>query len=264
MNALLSIFRRTLLCLAVAAAAVARGQFMVGIAVDAPAEFRWAQERLLLNQIISGVEAELRKSDELIALMGDPKRVNTRVVAPSAALLKPVDGALRLETRQQTLATARQRYHLNSVATPTYDEDNEVAAQYTAFGETHQRDERRYTHFGQQEAMNARHKKAVENAEAVERHELEVQRKALDALRAVRTHAEAAILQSVLLASEQRVQMARGKQEQAWAELEVFRGQVGFEEARKAEADREWTETIIARMREKALAGYRAQMGGSP
>lgn len=261
--------RLPFICVAVAAgmlsvATSVRAQVLVGVVEDLGAERRWLQEQDYLYGMLSGIQEELKKTDELIALLGDPSRANTRLVAPSSSLLQPVDNALALPTREKTLHTAGQRFHLNSVATPTYDKANEVTAQYKAFGETHAREKTRYTHFGLQESLNARHKTAAERAEAVEKHELEVQRKALDALRRVKTHAEAAILQSVLTASEQRVQMAHAKLAQAWSELEVFRGQIGFEQELKAEADREWTETVIARMRQKALSGYRAQIGGSP
>ncbi len=257
---------RLLLFIIVSSLGAARlsGQFAVVVSGDLPGEVRWTQERLYWGDAIAALRTQIQQTDELIRLTGAPARGSGRVVAAPQSVMQPALEALALESRQSTLAEARERFHLSSVAVPTYREENKVHAQFSAFGETRQREQRRYAHFGQQEAMYARHKQAAERMEKLERHELEVQRKALEDLRRASTHAEMALVQGVLAASQQRVQMGQAKLAQAAGELEAFRGQLAFEEQRKAEADREWTEAVIERMREKALSGYRAQMGGSP
>lgn len=234
----------------------------VTIVADQTDSYKWPREQRKWDALIRRVGDQVEKTEELIALTGEPAPMGRRLVPNVGRLMEPAEQAIQLETRQEALRTAQQRYHLNTVAAPTYNEANKVSAQYRAFGNVMERQERRYAHFAQQEAMHTRHKQAAEQAEKVERHEVEVQRAALDALRTAKTHADLGVIQVALAASKQRVDQAHAKVAQAAVELDAFRGQLAFEEQRKNEADREWTETVIARMREKALAGYRAQIGG--
>lgn len=227
---------------------------------DVTDTWKWPRELHQWQTMISKTTEQIEKADEMIRLLGDPQQVVQQLMDSVPDLMKPVEDVIGLETRQHALRFANSLYHLKSVAVQTYKDANAVDDHYRAFGKQVKRDQKRYAHFVLQEAMNARYKKAVENAEAAEKHEAEVQRKALGALHRASTEAEIAVCHGLMAASAQRLALAHAKAEQAKAELDAFRGQLGVEEQRKAEANREWAHAVVARMRERALSSYQAQM----
>ncbi len=230
--------------------------FIVG---DLTADMKWAREFEQWQSLITTATQQLHKADELIKLVGAPKEAVSQFIDSVPALMQPIDDAIGLENRQQALKTAHQLYFLNSVAVQTYKDINKVGAEYAAFGQTVKRDPKRYAHYILEEAMNARFKKSVENAEAVEKSEMATQKKALAGLKAANTQAEIEIFNGIIAASKERLDLAHAKMTQAKAELDAFHKQLGVEEQRKAEADREWAQKVVTEMRQKALDAYNAQ-----
>lgn len=224
--------------------------------------WKWPRELAQWTSLIENTTQQIRRADELIRIAGDPQKLVHELVESVPELMEPVEEAVSLETRQDALRLSKALYSLGSVAIKTYNDANKVGPNYEAFGETLKHDARRFAHLSAQEAMYARYKKAVENAEAVEKKELQVQRKALEDLNVAQTQAELEICDRRLTASKQRQDLVHQKAMQAKAELDAFRGQLRYEEAWKAEADREWAQAVIDRMRAKALAAYRAQVRG--
>ena len=223
--------------------------------------WKWPRELEQWHLLITNTTDQIRKADELIRIVGDPKAVVQKLIDSVPDLLEPVENAIGLDTRVEALRTARELYSLGSVAVQTYSDAKKVGPSYDAFGESVKRDPSRFQQFVLQEAMAARYKKAVENAERVDRKELEVQKRALADMKNAQTSTEVAIINSVILASKQRQDLAHQRADQAKAELDAFRGQLGVEDARKVAADREWAQGVIERLRQKALASYRTQMG---
>lgn len=230
--------------------------FIVG---DLTADLKWGRELAEWETVIENTAEQIQKADEMIKLVGDPKAVVQQFIDSVPDLMKPAEDAIGLETREHALKMANELYHLNSVAVQTYKDANKVGAQYEAFGETVKRDPKRYAHFVLQEAMNARYKKAVDNAEQAEKKETEVQRKALEALKSATTQTEINTFNGIIAASKERLDLAHAKAAQAEGELQAFRGQLGMEDKMKAEADREWAQTVVKEMRQKALRAYQAQ-----
>jgi hypothetical protein len=243
--------------------AIAGAADTVIIIGDVTDGIKWSRELQQWQEQIQKTTQLIHQSDELIKLVGDPKAVAGQLIGAVPDLLKPVEDAIGLETRQEALKTATEFYHLNSVAVQTFKDANKVSADYRAFGETVKRDPKRYAHFTLQEAMNARYKKAVDNALAVEKAEQTVQQKALAGLQTATTQAEIGILNGVIAASKGRLELAHAKASQAKGELDAFRGQLAVEDQRKAEADREWAQKVVTEMRQKALDAYNAQFAAA-
>ena len=224
--------------------------------------WKWPRELAQWTTLIENTRQQIQKADKLIELTGNPQELVQQVFVESVPeLMAPLDAAIGLQNRQDALKFSRELYSLGSVAVQTYDDAKKVGPAYEAFGETVKRDTKRYARYIFQESMNARYKKAVANAQVVEKKEADVQRRALEKLATVKTAAEIAMLNATIDASKARVDLAQQKAAQAKGEMDAFNGELLVEDARKSEADREWASAVVARMRDKALTAYRAQFG---
>lgn len=242
-------------------AAVAGMGDTVIIAGDLTDDFKWPRELEQWQTVIQNTTEQIQKADEMIKLVGDPQNVVKQFVQSVPDLMAPVDQVIGLKTREEALKTANQYFFLKSVAVQTYKDANKVTDQYEAFGQTVNRDRTRYAHYILQEAMNARYEEAVKNANDADKKEQAVQKKALEGLQSATTQSDIETFNGVIAASKERLDLAHEKATQAKAELDAFRGQLGVEDQRKAEADREWAQNVIDHMRQKALDAYKAQMG---
>jgi hypothetical protein len=243
-----------------AVAGVADSTIIIGDLTD---EIKWPRELAQWESVIRNTANQIQKTDELIKLVGNPKAMMDQFVGAVPDLLQPLEDTISLETRQEALATANQLYHLKSVAVQTYKDANKVGDEYTTFLGPIKRDPARYAHYVLQEAMNARYKKAVENAEAVEKSETAVQKQALERLKTASTQMEVSMLNAVIAASKQRVDLAHAKAQQVKGELDAFRGQLVVEDQKKQEADREWAQGVVTDLRKRALDAYKAQFSGA-
>lgn len=223
---------------------------------------KWGEELKQWTSLIEKTTEQINRTDELIKLAGDPEKLVRELFIESVPdLMQPLDDAIGLETRQQALNLSRALYGLGKAASKTLDDANKVDANYQAFGQTFNRDPKRYLRYAMQEGMYERYKKSVSNQEAVDKKEAEVQRQALDKIKRAKTESEIDLFNATIAASKQRQDMAHQIATQAKGEMDALKGQLATEDAKKAEADREWAQGLIDRMREKALAAYRAQVG---
>lgn len=242
---------------------------IVGDATDA---YKWGREAPLWHQLIANTREEILRTDDLTArvterqdalrrLLGEPDRAGA-AIGSVPDVMKPVNTAMELETEKHALESSRNLFSPGSKSVKAHNVATKVDKTYSALGETHTRDSRRYGHYAEQEAMYARYRTAALNQENVVKRETELQARTLEQMKSASTHARVAILTAVIAASQQRCALAEQKASQAKSDLDAFRGQLGFEEARKAEADREWAQTVIERLQAKALAAYKAQLRG--
>lgn len=229
---------------------------------DLTDELKWPRELQQWSILIGQVTQQINRTDELIKIAGHPDEIMKTIIDSVPDLMAPVDEAIGLQNRVDALKTAQSLYALNAAAVKIYNDANKVLPAFDAFGEKIKRDPARYHRFVLQEAMGARYKRAVENKEAVDKAEVKIQRAILEKLKGARTETEVSGLNALIAASKQRQDLAQQKADQAKAEADAFNGQLLVEDARKAEADREWAQTVVDRMRAKALIAYRAQVDG--
>lgn len=215
------------------------------------------------KQLIDVADHVLERNEEIVRLLGETKRAVGSYVGNVPSVLKPAETAVELETEKHALESSKNLFGLGSANLKYANPANNVQKTYQAFGKTHQRDAARYSHYAAQEAMYARYRTAAKNEEAVAKKEMAAQAEALRLLQRAATDSEVATFNAMITASQQRQALAHQKTMQAKSDLDAFRGQLVFEENRKKEADREWAGLVIERMREKALASYRAQMDGA-
>jgi hypothetical protein len=251
-------------------------QLAVGIVADAPRAIQWAQEEILWNeeiatnrltaqntgQLVTNTQQLIQNTNDLLERLGR----TSNAVSQSASTIPRSTGSLetsvKLATRQDTLSTAMQRYSLNQV--PLIDKNNPeyaIATSYAVFGQDQKRVLNRYAPFAAQQAMSDRFQTSAENAEQLEKEELTVQADAVDRLRSATTQAEIEVCNVAIEASKGRLDLAHAKMNQAKAELDGYITKVGIEKERKAEADREWTQSVVAGLRDRALKAYQASSG---
>lgn len=233
---------------------------------DAPATQRWAIESTYWNRLLADSQLLNERaaviaanSDTLVELMGRTATAAPRLVGSVPDIMKPVEDAVALETAKHAQESSRNLFGLGNKSVKTHRTGRNVDPSFSALGETVTRDEQRYAHFATQEAMLARCRTASSNEDTVAQKETALQHSILDDLKQARTEAEVALLTAKLAASQQRQAAAHQKAVQARADAATFRAQLTVEQERKDEADREWAQAVIDRMRDKALAAYQAQ-----
>ncbi|PTX91331.1 hypothetical protein DB354_15655 [Opitutus sp. ER46] len=236
----------------------------VVIMQDVTDSYKWPREQLEWNRVVAQLQEQVhtterlvQRADRMIELMGTAENAADFSAPPS--VMTPVNQAVRLETTKHAIESSRNLFRLGSKTRSTYNPANEVKATFEVAGATETRDENRYAHFAMQEAMYARYRTAATHEEEVQGAETALQEETLRRLKQVKTEAQIAVLTASLAASKQRQDLAHQKTVQAKADLDAFRAQLTTEEARKQEADREWSETVVKRMRDKALTAYRRQ-----
>lgn len=215
------------------------------------------------NELIKQSDKLIARSDEVIRLLGETQNAVNRTIGSVPDILKPAEQALALESEKHAVQSGKNLFGPGSKSVKVYNPVNQVGATYEAAGKTFKRDTGRYSHFAAQEALYARYRTAGTMWDSVAEKELGVQRAAMQRLKQAKTDAEVAVFEATIAASKQRQDLAHQKTVQAKADLDAFRDQLRVEENRKAEADREWAQEVVTRMREKALAAYQAQLGGA-
>jgi hypothetical protein len=230
---------------------------IVGDITDA---WKWPRELAQWTVLIEKTTSQIQKADAMIELAGHPDRLIGEVLGSVSDVTQPAEQAVGLEKREDALNFGKALYGLGATSMRTFNDANHVTDEYQAFGENIKRDPKRYEQYAMQQALYERYKKAVDNEREVSRNEMKVQHDALDKLRTAKTQTEIEIFSAKIAASRQRQDLAHQMAVQAKNELDAFRGQAALELERKSEADREWAEHVIERMRARALASYHAQV----
>jgi hypothetical protein len=225
---------------------------------------KWEWEKLIYEARVQVEKTQtlIDRSDRMIELLGETHSAVGKLVGDVPDLLKPAEEAGALETEKHALQSGKNLFGVGSNAVKTHNTANAVTATYDAFGRTFKREGERYSHFAEQEAMYARYRTATLNADAVGQKELALQKQALNRLKTAKTDSEVAVFTATIAASQQRQDLAHQKATQAKSDLDALQAELVVEERRKAEADREWSQQVVARLRDKALAAYQAQVNG--
>ncbi len=249
-----------------------RAHAIAGVAdsVIIMSDMTWPQQEWEWEKLISKTDLQIQKtqalidrSDKMIELLGETRSAVGKLVGNVPDILKPIEDAETLETEKHALQSSKNLFGPGSRSVKTHNRANQVTETYDAFGRTFNRENDRYSHFAEQEALYARYRTATLNADAVGQKELAVQKEALQRLKQAGTDSEIAVFSATIAASKQRQDLAHQKAAQAKADLDALQAELVVEERRKTEADREWSQQVIARLREKALASYQAQVGGA-
>lgn len=222
---------------------------------------KWSNELRQWNRVVEQLRAEVKQTGYLTQWTGDPKKHAAGIVGGVASVLDPTRCALALAEREQAQKEGRTAFGLARTGRGTLQPAHRVETSVPLLQQTFKRDEARYTAFAEQAALLARHDEAIRQLRAVEQQELKLQKGLLERLRSAGTHAEMAAIQAALTASQQRCALAANKAEQARDEALRYEAQWRLEQARKREADREWTEALVDKLKQRALTSLHAQHG---
>lgn len=229
-------------------------------------EFKWARELQQWTTQINKITEQVQKADQMIKIVGDPRRLGGELTGllGNTGALDGADSAAGLETSGAALEFGKSLYGLAAVGRRTVSDFNRVDDNYKVFGESIQRDPKRYEQFSMQQALQVRFETAVKNKEAVERTELALQRQVLEQMKDPNMTQNGRIAgQSALSASKARLDLAALKVQQAKDEYDMFNGRLKMEADRKAVATTEENSAMLASLRQKALDSLRSQGGGA-
>jgi hypothetical protein len=231
------------------------------IADDLTDLWKWPRELRQWTLLIQTVNEQVQKTEELIRITGNAQEVAGKSIGSVPVLLRSIDPVFEVKTTQEILDLSETAYGLNSPVRKVNLEANKITASFEAFGRTFRRNDEHYAGYARQEAMYDRYRRTVAAAESVDTAEMNLQKRVLEQLSKAKTATEVNLLHAQIDASKQRQDLAHQRSQQAKGDLDAFNGQLVVENARKAEADREWAQTVVEEMRNKALAAYRRQVG---
>lgn len=234
---------------------------VVTVAKDLTAASIWRQEQPYWKSLVTEIKRQVKLTEDLAKWTGNPKSSASSIVGGVASVLDPTQCILGLADRKKALSEGRSAHSLEKTGRTALQPELRIESSVQLLGKTQKRDEKRYTAFAEQAALLARHDEAIRLLRELEQKELKIQRGLLERLKSAQTHAEMAAIQAALTASHQRCSLAANKAEQARDEAARHEAQFELERQRKREADREWTEMLVDRLRQRALTSLHAQRG---
>lgn len=217
-------------------------------------EYKFDGLQRALSHMESMAEESLRRD-------GEAAKAAPAVASMVSNVLEPVEAVMALETRAKVEEQGRQQYAVGKRKTATRQASKKVDGSTTVLGAKESRDEKRYESLAMQEALNVRLAKALENQEKVVAKEFLSQKRLQERLQKANTEAEVHAIQTSLTASQHRLSLARQKVEQAREDCDLLKAELSVEDGRKNEADREWEERFVEKLRARALTALHAQKG---
>ncbi len=259
------VFAASLLLLAAVPALPTFGIGGVGdvviIAVDQTDAWKWPREKAEWQQVQSLLQSEIEQTKLMIERLGNPGAPASASVGDVARVTEPVGIAVSLQTRQEALDQGSRQFRVGAKGSATLRADNKVDASFSVLGDSYSRDSGRFDFLAQKEGLLARHAQALQNQDRVVESEMSTQRRLLDRLKSATTQADIEAVTAAITASQQRLEIAGQKSVQARDESAALDVQLRIEADRKKEADAEWSEKFVEKLRARALTSLHAQQG---
>ena len=238
-----------------------RAQAVIPVFIDGDLSFyanalpQWVQVEGQLTEMTMILNSIYQRQGSSLALLN-------QVVPQVSSVTQPLDAIKAMESCAQTVSTGMSA-RLPSSAASTITAGAGVSARMHVLGDSVQRSDERYRVYAVQDALRERHARALEQQDKVLENEIAEQKKLLESLRSATTQMEVATIQAAMNASQQRVECARMKCDQARDEALAGKAQVAVERQRKQEADAELGQTLSRRLQERALTALSSQASDS-
>ena len=232
------------------------------IVADTTAGPKWALELEQWTSLIKQSTAYVEKADQIIKIAGDPKELVKQlagIVGESGIFTDQLDTALGIQTQKDVLDLFAASLQLRDAVTGAVKDVSAIDDHYRAFGKDYRLDPHKYVRFTVQEAMQARYRKAAENAEKIEKTEAALQKDLLARLKTAGTAAERETINAAMAASNQRVVMAHLKAAQCSRECNLLAGKLRLAAENKVEVDKAWAQQMLKEMRKRAVEAMSAQ-----
>lgn len=243
--------------LALVAGTSARAVFGVGdvviVAADPAHELMWASEELpKWIEMIGKAETQVQHGQEMINIVGHPKDFAQQLVNEA----KP-GFALTLDANSLTASThvldfTRASWTLYKTSPKNSPSVLDVPESYQVLGNTVMRDRTAYVDMASEKALRGRLSDAIVKKNSVDAQELTYQQRTLTALGAAQTQSEIELHQAGLSASNQRMQIAGARVDQAQGELNAFMGDNQLEQRKQTQLQTEQSAKFVDLALERA------------
>lgn len=201
------------------------------------------------------------QNEQIIDRLGKASDKASSIVGNVSSVTNSAAAALAIETGEKAKARSATDYSLKKTASATLQADMKVSASFSVLGTKYERDAATYEPLAMKDALRARQQTALDNLSKVTQDEFSLQKNLLSNLRSAKTEAEIQLVHAGLAASQERVTLARQKVDQARDEYGILEAQLQNETERKRLADKEWNETLVEKLRARALTSLHAQKG---
>jgi hypothetical protein len=203
---------------------------VVVVAADPAQEMLWASEELpqWLN-MIQKAETQIQQAKEIVSIAGHPKDFAQQIVNDAQPALAVTVDANSLQTSSDLIDFAQSSWSLYKSVPKNLKGNLDVSESFQIFDETVSRDKSLYTGMASEKALRSRLDDAISKKRAVDTQELAYQQRTLTALSAASTQSEVALHQAGLAASNQRMEIAAARMQQAQGELNSYVGDAQLE-----------------------------------
>jgi len=232
---------------------------VVIVASDPAQEMLWASEELpqWLN-MIQKAETQIQEAKEIINIAGHPKDFAQQIVNDAEPALSLTVDANSLKASSDVIDFARSSWSLYKAVPKTLKGNLDVPESFQVFNETVSRDRTLYTAMAGEKALRSRLDDAIAKKRDVDTQELAYQQHALAALSAASTQSEVALHQAGLAASQQRMEIAAARVQQAEGELNSYLGDTKLENHKTQQMQAEEGQQFIDQALKKARAAAAA------
>ena len=232
---------------------------IVILAEDLTDSYKWPREQAQWNRIAILLEKQNEQQADQLRRMGDPGLAAARISGSVAGAIDAVSGILALQSCEQTVEKARTQDPLRRRVGLIGGSETAVSSTFPLFDRKESRDAARYEKYEVLVALQDRQSKTNSELDGVATSELDQQKSILKQLSSAKTQIEIDILHAAIAASQQRLELARMKADQARDERSLVSDQLTLELTRKHEAQSEVAGRMAEILRARALTSLQAQ-----
>ena len=234
---------------------------VVIIAADQMDGVKWTREKTEWEEVQTLLRKELEQTKLLVERMGNPGAPASVVAGDVARVTEPAEAAVALQSRQESMRQGLRDYAVGADKTAPLSKVNAVDSSYQVLGDQYSRNSARFASLAREEGLLERRMQALENQGVVAQKEMETQKRLLERLKRATTQTEIEAVDAAIAASQQRLEVTRQMSEQARGDGESLGARLRIETERKREADLEWADTFVEKLRARALTSLHAQQG---
>ena len=232
------------------------------ISADLTDTWKWPRELAQWQRAASIAETQVRELSSLRQALGTAASSVSGIAASVSKVTSPLADLAAIKESEE-YAKEEAPAQVPGGSSETLDTTQKVSGSVEVFGMKISRDKLRYQAGALLLALRQRQAEAEQQLEKVVSSELDAQKDLLGKLKSASTALDIDAVQAALSASQQRLELARLKVGQVAEQSGLMEARVGLEKERKQEADREWAEKIIEKLKARALTALHAQKGRS-
>lgn len=226
---------------------------LVIVASNPAQELLWASEELpKWIEMINQAKEQVNRAQEAIDIIGHPDKIAGKLLETSLPALEATKAANAIKSSAELLDFTEKSWTLFKGQSQQLVHSLKVDPTFDVFGQTMNRDAKRYLKMAQEKALRGRLEEVLKKKHDIDAQELDYQETTLAALRTAKTETELALHQAGLSASKQRMDILSSRVKQAEAELQTFVGDAELEVRKDSELGQEQAEAAIDEMRTRA------------